>query len=85
MNARFVADARVDLTLRSGWVETERYTQDAQTVIDMSTPEEMRWLAMFRGRSVVRHGLAGRFAHWANPAWALASQRSLGAQLARGA
>ncbi len=25
----------------------ERYTQDAQTVIDMSTPEEMRWLAMF--------------------------------------
>jgi hypothetical protein len=25
----------------------ERYTQDAQTMIDMSTPEEMRWLAIF--------------------------------------
>jgi hypothetical protein len=25
----------------------ERYTQEAQTMIDMSTPEEMRWLAMF--------------------------------------
>ena len=25
----------------------ERYTQSAQTMIDMSTPEEMRWLAMF--------------------------------------
>jgi hypothetical protein len=30
-------------------VETfERSTQAAQTVIDMSTPEEMRWLAMFQ-------------------------------------
>lgn len=29
-------------------VETyERYTQEAQTIIDMSFPEEMRWLAMF--------------------------------------
>ncbi len=25
----------------------ERYTQEAQTIIDMSHPEEMRWLAMF--------------------------------------
>ncbi len=25
----------------------ERYTQSAQTMIDISTPEEMRWLAMF--------------------------------------
>ena len=25
----------------------ERFTQAAQTVLDMSTPEEMRWLAMF--------------------------------------
>lgn len=25
----------------------ERYTQSAQTMIDLSTPEEMRWLAMF--------------------------------------
>ncbi len=25
----------------------ERYTQEAQTLIDMSHPEEMRWLAMF--------------------------------------
>ncbi|MBP6224069.1 MAG: hypothetical protein KA439_03300 [Rhizobacter sp.] len=64
----------------------ERYTQDAQTVIDMSTPEEMRWLAMFPKADLSfdtvlreRFGALG-----ANPAWALAwINGPLGAQLAR--
>lgn len=63
----------------------ERYTQDAQTVIDMSTPEEMRWLAMFPKADLsfdkalrLHFGALG-----ANPAWALAWVNGpLGEQLA---
>lgn len=66
----------------------ERYTQDAQTVIDMSTPEEMRWLAMFpkldlASRPLLRahYGVLG-----VDPAWAQAwIDGPLGVQLERAA
>ncbi|MBX9792682.1 MAG: hypothetical protein K2Y02_00125 [Burkholderiaceae bacterium] len=66
----------------------ERYTQDAQTVIDMSTPEEMRWLAMFPKVDLsFDKGLRSRFgALGANPAWALSwINGPLGPQLVRAA
>lgn len=64
----------------------ERYTQDAQTVIDMSTPEEMRWLAMFPKADLsfdkvlrAHFGAVG-----VNPAWTLAwINGPLGERLAR--
>jgi hypothetical protein len=66
----------------------ERYTQDAQTVIDMSTPEEMRWLAMFPKVDLsFDKALRSRFgALGANPAWALSwINGPLGPQLVRAA
>ncbi len=66
----------------------ERYTQDAQTVIDMSTPEEMRWLAMFPKADLsFDKELRSRFgALGVNPAWALAwINDPLGPQLVRAA
>lgn len=66
----------------------ERYTQDAQTVIDMSTPEEMRWLAMFPKADLsFDKALRARFgALGVNPAWALAwINGPLGPQLTRAA
>ncbi|MBX9715688.1 MAG: hypothetical protein K2X42_03750 [Burkholderiaceae bacterium] len=64
----------------------ERYTQDAQTVIDMSTPEEMRWLAMFpkADLSFDKALRAGYCVLGANPEWALEWVNGpLGAQLVR--
>ena len=66
----------------------ERYTQDAQTVIDMSTPEEMRWLAMFPKIDLLFDKLLrARFCVLgANPEWSLAwINGPLGAQLGRAA
>ena len=66
----------------------ERYTQDAQTVIDMSTPEEMRWLAMFPKADLsLDKELRSRFgALGVNPAWTLAwINDPLGPQLVRAA
>lgn len=64
----------------------ERYTQDAQTVIDMSTPEEMRWLAMFPKIDLSFDKLLrSRFCVLgAHPEWALAwINGPLGARLGR--
>lgn len=66
----------------------ERYTQDAQTVIDMSTPEEMRWLAMFPKIDLSFDKLLqSRFCVLGvNPVWSMAwINGPLGAQLGRAA
>ncbi len=64
----------------------ERYTQEAQTMIDVSTPEEMRWLAMFTQADLsFDKPLRARFcAFGADPSTALAWIKGpLGAQLGR--
>ena len=61
----------------------ERFTEGNQTVIDVSTPEEMRWLAMFpkvqlpdaprelRSRFAVVASDAKTALHWIDPAFAV--------------
>ncbi len=45
----------------------EQYTQTTQTIIDDSTPEEMRWLAMHPKVSLGAHKiLSNRFGVWSN-------------------